>query len=380
MRINDFYAIGFRNLKEISVSPSPQVNVIYGENGQGKTNLLEALWLFTGTKSFRSQGLGVRERDFINFDEKVATLQMFFTTAERQQNAKLVYPKDNIRSKKAWLNGVELGNTSKLFGSFRSVIFCPEHLSLVKGGPDGRRSFLDGAVSQIRKGYMRTLWQYNKILAQRNALLKEISYKRELTATLEMWDFQLAKAGTYITIQRLDYVNKLSKACREYYEGISQGREMLDISYCSTIFTGVQEPISYTESIVNHYFNKLQSSVKDDIKQGYTSYGIHRDDIACCLDKRPAKSFGSQGQQRSIVLSLKLSEAELLRAEFLDNPVILFDDVLSELDSSRQSFIMNNLGDMQVFITCCDPNSTQQLKQGAIFEVVNGKVLQTKNG
>lgn len=374
MRITDFYSVGFRNLKELSFSPSPEVNIIYGENGQGKTNLLEALWLFTGTKSFRSIGAGIKERDFINFDEKVATLQMHFQTTERPQTAKLVYPKDNIKAKKAWLNGVELESTSRLFGSLRSVIFYPEHLSLIKAGPELRRSFLDSAISQVRKGYMKTLWQYGKILSQRNALLKDIYHNRSLLPTLELWDIQLAKAGTYLTVVRRDYVKKLAGICTDFYSGISSGREKLSVSYCSTVFGSKQQEIDYTESTVNYYYNKLQNAVQDDIKQGYTSLGIHRDDLNCCLNGRPAKSFGSQGQQRSIVLSLKLSEAHLLRHAFSDYPVILFDDVLSELDSTRQSFIMNQLSDMQVFITCCDLASSSLLRKGKIFEMRGGKL------
>lgn len=370
MKITDFYAVGFRNLKELRFTPCGDVNIICGDNGQGKTNLLEAMWLFTGMRSFR--GVGAKERDFIGFDDKAATLQLHFETAERAQVAKLMYPKENIRCKRAWLNGVELEATSKLFGALRCVIFYPEHLSLIKDGPDGRRNFLDNAVSQVRGGYMKTLWQYNKILSQRNALLKELYHKRSLLPTLEMWDLQLAKAGTYLTILRMDYAEKLAKVCAEYYAGISGGRERLSLSYFSTVFDGYPDAITYTDSIIEFYYDKLQRSVPEDIRQGFTSLGVHRDDLALLLNDRAAKSFASQGQQRSMVLSLKLSEAYLLRHAFSDYPVILFDDVLSELDASRQGFIMNHLGDMQVFITCCDASDIALLKQGRVFTMKNG--------
>ena len=168
MKINSFKAKGFRNLKDIYFEPSEKVNVIYGENAQGKTNLLEAMWLFTGVRSFR----GGRDREFIGFDEPFTYLEMQFSDSERQQNAKLTIPRNNIKDKKAYLNGVLQSGTSGFFGTLRCIVFSPDHLSLIKGAPDLRRKFIDTAISQIRVNYLKTLQKYNKILVQRNALLK----------------------------------------------------------------------------------------------------------------------------------------------------------------------------------------------------------------
>lgn len=374
MKIDSFKAKGFRNLKDIYFEPSEKVNVIYGENAQGKTNLLEAMWLFTGVRSFR----GARDREFIGFDEPFTSLEMFFSDSQRQQNAKLTIPRSNIKDKKAYLNGVLQSGTSGFFGTLRCIVFSPDHLSLIKGAPDLRRKFIDTAISQIRVNYLRTLQKYNKILVQRNALLKNSYSNRDLLSTLDMWDLQLAKVGTYISMLRIDYIEKLSAVSKEYYHGMSSGNEKLKIKYLSNAFKGLKDEIKFTDSIIEYYYNKLKSSLENDIRQGFTSVGIHRDDLCCYINGRSARTYGSQGQQRSAALSLKLAEAYLLRHAFCENPVILFDDVLSELDLNRQSFVLNNIDNMQTFITCCDVNNTKQLKSGKIYRMYNGELTEER--
>lgn len=376
MKILSFEAEGFRNLQSIKFAPYEGVNVIYGDNGQGKTNLLEAIWLFTGMKSFR----GAKDRDFIGFDKQVAVISTAFQTAERAQTARLQLQKANIRDKRAFLNGVELDNSAQLFGALRCVVFSPEHLSLVKDGPEERRRFLDGAVAQIRPAYVKLLRQYGKILAQRNSLLKELYRHRDLLPTLDAWDQQLARIGTTLSIMRMEYVEKLSKVCAEYYTGISSGREQLTVRYLSTVFGEPKESISYTNSIIEIYYNKLHAHLDEDIRQGFTGVGVHRDDLQFCIGCHSAKSFGSQGQQRSTVLSLKLAESYLLRHAFGETPCVLFDDVMSELDIGRQSFLMNNLGDMQVFITCCDPTGLFRMENGGRFLMKEGEIAESKKG
>ena len=368
MRIQTFEAQGIRNLQAVRIDPSPGVNVIFGENGQGKTNLLEAIWLFTGMRSFR----GAKDRDFIGFEEQRTSLSVSFQTAERVQTAALALQRDNIRDKRVFLNGVPLANPANLFGALRCVVFSPEHLSLVKEGPEERRRFLDSAVAQTRPSYLKLLRQYNRQLAQRNALLKAPYSGKPPVEAVDVWDRQLAKTGSYLSLMRLDYVERLAKAAGEYYAGISSGRERLELRYYSTVFCKRREPVSYTNGIIEYYYDRLHSRLNEDFRQGYTGLGIHRDDLHFFIGGRDARAFGSQGQQRSAVLALKLAESALLTAAFDEAPCILFDDVMSELDVGRQQFLMNNLEGLQVFITCCELAGLMRLAEGGRFSMENG--------
>lgn len=366
MKILRFEAEGFRNMKELCFLPSPGINLIAGENGQGKTNLLEAIWLFTGMRSFR----GAKDREMIGFDGQHAALSLSFQTEQREQRASLCFLRGNPVEKQASLNGVPLEHASKLFGALRAVVFSPEHLSLVKGGPEERRRFLDSALSQSRPSYLKLLRQYNRILSQRNALLKANVSREVLHATIEGWDAQLSKVGSYITLMRADYVEKLAEQAGSYYDGISSGREAFSMRYHSTIFCKRQEGVSYTNGIINYYYDRLQSHLGEDIRLGFTGCGVHRDDLRLTVAGKDARSFASQGQQRSAVLSLKLAECELLREASGDAPCVLLDDVMSELDHGRRMFLMEHLSDMQVFITGTEAMDIPL--EGACFHVHDG--------
>ena len=339
----------FKNLSGIEFFPSPDVNIIFGENAQGKTNLIEAIWLLSGAKSFR----GTRERDMIRFGEDYARLSLKLSDSFREQEISAVISK-NPREKKITLNGVKQRSFSSLFGALKCVVFTPEDLELSKGSPDIRRDFIDLCVSQIKPQYAKTAAKYETVLTQRNALLKNISLGTSSASELDVWDDQMSRLGAYITVMKNQYTKKLCIFASKLYNEISGGRENLGLKYSSSVFDeGFGE--DWQGELSDKYLNKLQSFREDDIRSGFTGVGVHRDDVLVTVDGLLAKDFGSQGQNRSAALSMKLAQAYILREETGDMPVILLDDVLSELDRSRREFIISKLKDMQIFITCCEP-------------------------
>ncbi len=371
MKILSLEHEGYRNLSPGTVYPDAGINVICGYNAQGKTNLLEALWLFTGAHSFR----GAKDGELTAFSKESGEKQAFsrlnltFLSGGREQEAQITI-RGGRRSLR--LNGVDKRSCGALAGVFCAVIFSPEHLSLVKDGPANRRNFLDGALCQLHPAYVKTVNQYNRILMQRNALLKDIVRHRELIDTIDIWDERLASFGAQIISERLRYVEKLLPRAKNAYSGISSGREVLDLVYRS----GISCADSSYEALRACLREKLHASMKDDIRMGSTSCGPHRDDLDLLIGGISARSFGSQGQQRSAVLALKLSEADLLGEACGEEPVILLDDVLSELDESRQDYLLNHLKGRQVFITCCSPEHTRLLNRGKIFSILQGRVSQ----
>ncbi len=357
----------YRNISKITLSPCENVNIIYGDNAQGKTNIIEAIWLFTGNTSFRSANVS----ELIEFEKDFSEISLDFEDKQRPQNAKIkLYSKKDI-----FLNNVKLKKSSELAGNFCSVIFSPDDLELIKGSPKNRRRFLDMSISQIKPQYINYLEQYEKVLEQRNALLKDMLRFPDLRDTIYVWDLQLAKLGTVISIYRKDYVKKLGKIAENIYLKLSSNTEKFKIDYISSVFENLDDLKVYGKEEVDFYFNKLNSSLELDIKRGYTSFGIHRDDLDVFINGISAKSYGSQGQQRSCVLTLKLAEADLIKAIIGESPIILLDDVMSELDIKRQNYILNHVKKRQVFITCCDISNTVNLKEGKIFKIKDGSII-----
>lgn len=355
---------GFRNLDDGFIEPNSGVNVIFGTNAQGKTNLLEGIWLLSGNRSFR----GSRDSELIKFGRDFARLKIDFFSEDREQNAEILFLKGKKEIK---INGVKQNSSASLIGKLGAVVFSPEHLTLVKSGPSERRKFIDNAVCQIKKSYGEALGNYNKTLAQRNALLKDIPYHSDLTDTLDIWDMRLAALGAFIVRMRIHYVDRLCECAKKYHYGISENTEDLEILYeC-----GFDKKNAETsEQIKKILLEKLTLNRNNDIKEGYTSIGPHRDDINILINNNAVKSFGSQGQQRSCVLSVKIAEAELIKIASGQEPIVLLDDVLSELDGKRQEFLLNKISERQVFISCCDVASVGRLKSGKLFEVKKGTV------
>ncbi|MGN1442938.1 MAG: DNA replication/repair protein RecF [Acutalibacteraceae bacterium] len=361
MKVTGLECVDFRNIRNLRIEPCEGVNVIYGDNAQGKTNLLESIWLFTGCRSFR----GAKDSELINFNARKALLSLDYYGYDREQNISLEIEK----GRKFALNGVNLKSPSKIMSEFLAVVFSPVHLSLIKDGPYERRKFLDIAISQLKPKYAVSLSQYNKAVAQRNILLKDIAYHGELYDMLDVWEDRIAFYAGEVVRQRIGYVNRLAPFCSEIYGGISSKKEDLSVTYTQSCPAVGDNKTELYESFKSLLF----ASRKNDILTGSTSVGPHRDDIEIKIDGLTARSYGSQGQQRSAALALKLGEAAVIKEFSGEQPVALLDDVMSELDESRQNYILNHIKDWQVFITCCDPGSVKNLKDGKAIRIKDGK-------
>lgn len=356
MIITDVNIEKFRNLKDIVFKPGENINVICGENGQGKTNIIEALWLLTGNKSF----LGSKEAEMIPFDDDYSRCFISFKTSQRQQEIRYSLG----RKKEIFLNDVKKSSFSALSGSFAAVIFSPDHLLSVKGASNLRRHMLDLVISQLKPRYLKLLVQNKRILTQRNSLLKEISKGKMKEEFLSEWDSALAKSSCLISKTRFTYCQKLFPAACEFYEGISGGREKLDFEFLSSGSNNFD-----SEDMINI----LEKERKNDICSGFSSIGCHRDDFKMFVNQKDLSLYGSQGQIRSAVLSIKLAESSLIYSIIGEQPVIFLDDVLSELDEKRQQYLLQSLNDRQIFISCCDYKQIQNASE--ILKISHGRVV-----
>lgn len=362
MRFLEINIENFRNIQSLCFSPHERMNVIHGENAQGKTNLIEALWILGGMRSFR----GGRESDFIRFGENFCHLEAKFWAEERQQEVRLWMGEQ----KGVFLNGIRQPSVGSLCGKMPMVVFSPAHLSLVRDGPSERRHFIDEAIGQLYPSYGGNLSYYAKALSQRGALLRDALYHPELIDLLEVWDQNLAKAGAQILKLRSRYVSMIGKKAAAVYEGIAGARERLDIAYLSSV-PGVDVDMDLSE-LRKVFLEALQNTRQEDMKQGVTTVGIHRDDLLITLDGKNARQYGSQGQQRSCVLALKLAECGILEENIHEPPVVLLDDVMSELDRGRRGYLLNRIENWQVFITCCEEDVLPQLEIGNSFFIQGG--------
>jgi DNA replication and repair protein RecF len=375
--------VNFRNLEEICFEPCSGVNVLFGDNAQGKTNLIEALWLFTGERSFR----GSKDSEFIGFGKDFTRLSLDFTSRGINSTSSISVSE----KKQAELNGIKLEKVSSLAGNFCEVVFSPDHLNLVKEGPSGRRRFLDCAITEILPRHSSSLSEYRNLLQQRNALLKDIPSHSELVDTLPVWDEKIVKAGAYIVFTRLRYLTRLANHASDVYLGISSNQEDRDgdkneylcLEYESAGNIDYPTDVSNSREAMPEIRKKLAENIFSrraaDIACGFTTIGPHRDDLKISISGIDARMYGSQGQQRSAVLALKLAEAAVLKETIGEPPILLLDDVMSELDHFRQNYILNNIGGCQVFITCCDPAGLDCLEGGKVFKVKKGCVMPFKN-
>ena len=364
MTVNSVNIKNFRNITDLSFTADSGVNVIYGENAQGKTNILETVWLFTGCKSFR----GAKDIELIKFNEDFAKINLEFSDNSRDKKSEIIIAE---KKKKVSLNGVSLRSTAELIGSFYAVIFSPVHLSLIKDGPSARRKFLDTALCQLKPSYAENLAGYKRALIQRNSLLKDLHLNSELYDMLDIWDDQLARFSACVIKERLKYIDLLSDYSKSIYSGISENRESFSVFYS-------RSDVNKSLSVKDIYLIEIESlkkSRKDDIFSKTTNVGPHRDDLDILINDVSARSFGSQGQQRSCALALKLGESEIIKKVTGETPVALLDDVMSELDEKRQDYVLNHIKDRQVFLTCCDPSQVLRLCGGKSFLVKDGEII-----
>ncbi len=347
----------FRNYDRISLTFDQGTNVLYGDNAQGKTNLLEAIYVCGTTKSHKSS----RDGELIRFGEEEAHMRLFFNKDGISHKIDMHLRKNG--KKGVAIDGMPIRRAGDLFGMMNLVFFSPEDLNIIKHGPKERRRFLDSELCQLDKMYYSELAQYNRILLQRNALLKDIPFSRSLIPTLDVWDEQLAASGIHLIRERRKFTDELNRIVEGIHENLTSGREKIEIVY---------EPNAGEEDIGD----SLRQSRDRDLKLKTTSVGPHRDDLRVLVNGIDIRHYGSQGQQRSAALSMKLSEIYLVRQVIKDSPILLLDDVLSELDSSRQKMLLQNMHQIQTFITCTgmDELIENNFTLDKVFHVVNGTV------
>ncbi len=308
----------------------------------------------------------------VAFGASKATLLMDFEAGERMQQAEITVAK----RRSLVLNGVPQKSPTAMTGRFHAVVFCPAHLRLVSGVPEERRKFVDSAYCQLRPGYIKVMAEHARILTQRNALIKAIKNedipKEQGISQLSVWDQQLAVAAAKVTLARTAYIKKIAPVAAEIYKGLSSGKEQLTLSLSTSVENVENKTV---EEIYEQYLALFTAARSNDLGAGFSTVGAHREDITILIDGISAKDFGSQGQQRSAVLALKLSEASILREITGEQPVALLDDVMSELDVFRQDYILNHIHDWQVLITCCDPVAIERQTGGKVFHIQNGNIV-----
>ena len=356
MYIDKLSVKNFRNLKEISIELNRNINIFYGDNAQGKTSILESIYFCATGRSHKTS----IDKSVINFDENEAHLQVF-------SRNDTICDKIDVHLKKNSKKGIAINNLAvrkigDLFGLLHIVLFAPEDLQLIKAGPSERRKFIDLEMCQLSKIYYYDLKQYYKVLKQRNNLLKEIQKNKELKDTLFVWDSQLIKFGKKLILQREKFVSEISNIAKTIHNQITGNKENLEIAYKPSVSA-------------MDFENKLMRNIDKDIFYGTTSVGPHKDDLLFLINGFDARDYGSQGQQRTAALSSKLAEIQIIKQEKMTEPVLLLDDVLSELDEKRQAFLLESIKDIQVVITCT--GIEEITKKASVFFVENGTVLKS---
>ncbi|QDW72566.1 DNA replication/repair protein RecF [Lachnospiraceae bacterium KGMB03038] len=357
MKIESLKLKNFRNYELLNLKFDDAANIFYGDNAQGKTNILEAVYLSGTTKSHR----GSKDRDMIRFGEEESHIEVMVKKNEMTYQIDLHLKKNSPKG--IAINKIPIRKASELFGIVNIVFFSPEDLNIIKNGPSERRRFIDLELSQLDKIYLKNLSNYNRIINQRNHLLKEIQYQKDLIQTLEIWDMQLVTYGNAIIERRKIFIDEINKIVSSIHKKLTGERENIQLIY---------EPSIGSMSLEQ----ALMKNREKDMKIKSTSVGPHRDDICFKNGSLDLRRFGSQGQQRTAALSLKLSEIELVKKVINDTPVLLLDDVLSELDKHRQNYLLDNIHDIQTLITCTGVEEfvNHRFSINKVFHVQNGQV------
>ena len=353
----------YRNYGNLNISFSNGTNILYGENAQGKTNILEAIYLCGTTKSHR----GSKDKEIIKFYEEEAHIRIFLEKNQISHKIDLHLKKN--KAKGVAIDGIPIKRQGELFGMLNLVFFSPEDLYIIKNGPGERRRFLDIELCQLDKIYLSDLTNYNKILLQRNNLLKQIGFNRNLLDTLYVWDEKLLEYGKKIIAARDQFINRLNGLVFDIHKKLTGGKEELRLQY---------EP-NVTAADFEY---KLKKSLERDLNLKMTNAGPHRDDISFVIGGADIRKYGSQGQQRTAALSCKLAEIDLVKTVIKENPILLLDDVLSELDRQRQTHLLNSIGNIQTIITCTGLEEfvNHRFNYDKIFHVVNGIVTSENEG
>ena len=380
----------YRNYEEIEVNFDPKINIIYGNNAAGKTNLLESIYICSTSKSHKN----TKENDIINFDKNESHIKLVFNRGENPLDISSASTKNEIidiqlnkDSKKGVAkNGIKVEKLSEFLGFFNVIMFAPEDLNIIKDGPVIRRKFLDIQLSQIDKIYVNLIQNYNKTLNQRNALLKDIykttgNNRQDLISILDTYDEQMVDYGLEVIKKRSENIKELAKKIYNIHLLISDNKEKLIVDYENDIKGSSELVGESSNSPKEIYLKKLKETRDTDIKNQYTMIGPHRDDISFKVEDKDIRKFGSQGQKKTTAISLKLSELEMLKEKINDTPVLLLDDVFSELDETRQKLLVSNLKGIQTIITCTGikKNIFDLLKPEKVFNVADNKVIDKTN-
>lgn len=363
MRVTEIKYQNFRNISSCETEFSDGINVLWGMNAQGKSNILEGIYYFARGRSFRGAG----DRELISFGEDFARMELSCVkdNAEHEVRLEAVLPKGGKR--KLYRNGAQLTSVVEMMGSFRAVLFCPSQMSVVTGGPLERRTFLDIAISQLSPAYLTYLRRYSKVLAERNALLKLAGQGGQVsTGEWEVYAEQLAECAAEIAAYRMEYVELMQDAVTEYFNGMTGGRETPALMYHSHVPTGtLSKPLlggmavssdSSNQEAKQEIYRKLTANIDRETACGATLWGIHKDEVRLTLNGKEARLYASQGQQRSMVLSMKLAEGEIARQVGGEYPCLLLDDVFSELDEERRRYILGKISGRQIIVTSCEPD------------------------
>lgn len=349
----------YRNYEFLNMTFDNKINIIYGDNAQGKTNILESLYVCATSKSHR----GSKDKDIIRFGNDEAHIKVM--VKKHGMNYRIDMHLKKNKTKGIAVNGIPIRRAVELFGIINIIIFSPEDMNIIKNGPSERRRFMDMELSQLDKIYLSNLVNYNKVVVQRNKLLKQLQFSGDsgLVDMLDVWDMQLVRYGSEIIKRRMDFIDNINSIIRSVHSKLSGNKEILNLRYipCTT---------------TDNFKDEVVRSRERDIKFKMTNVGPHKDDVAFFINDKDVRKYGSQGQQRTCALSLKLAEIELVKKVINDTPVLLLDDVLSELDANRQNFLLDSIGDIQTIITCTglDEFVNNRFSINRIFKVVNGVV------
>ena len=357
MIIKSLELADFRNYETLDIHFDKGTNILYGDNAQGKTNILEAIYVSATTKSHK----GSKDKEIIHFEKEEAHIRTYLDKEDVEYKVDMHLRKN--KSKGIAIDGKKIKKAADLMGLLNIVFFSPEDLAIIKNGPSERRRFADMELCQLDNFYLYNLNHYNKIINQRNKLLKDMYFNPGLKETLNIWDSQLVSYGSKIIERRSIFADQLCDIVNEIHNKLSGGKEKLTVKY---------EP----DVSIENFEEKMKLNQEKDIRSKMTSTGPHRDDFSFIVNGIDIRKYGSQGQQRTAALSLKLSEIELVKKITKDTPVLLLDDVLSELDSNRQNYLLNSIGNIQTIITCTglDEFVNNRFEINRIFEVANGVV------
>jgi len=354
MWINNIKIRNFRNYEEQEINLNKDINVFFGENAQGKTNIIESIFLCSMGKSFRAK----KDREMIKFGKDIAIVEVNFEKKDREGKIKI----EISDKKQIYLNGIKINKLSELLGNINVVIFTPDDIDILKGGPQKRRRFLDMMICGLKPNYLNVLKSYQKTLEQRNNYLRQIKYENREDNLLDIWDESLAEYAVKVYNYRKEFIEKIKNKIINIHKEITDNNEEIELKYVSDC------------DDKEKYIKKLRNRRKEDILRGFTQNGIHRDDFEIYINKNIVNVYGSQGQQRTSVLSLKLAELQVVYEEVGEYPILLLDDFMSELDEKRKKSFLENIRETQVIITCTEKINVANLEYFS-YNVSKGKII-----